>query len=108
MLGLFVLLASLFFATSLKHFSLKRPHEEDDSNDDEDEHEEEEEEGHFKTTDNDESDGNSSPSRKLREPRSCTLKGSDGVILKQMLNYLVKNLQKYKFSFSNTFFLHVL
>ncbi|KAK3758538.1 hypothetical protein RRG08_058806 [Elysia crispata] len=76
-----------------EHFSLKRPHEEDDSNDDEDEHEEEEEEGHFKTTDNDESDGNSSPSRKLREPRSCTLKGSDGVILKQMLNYLVKNLQ---------------
>ncbi|RUS70214.1 hypothetical protein EGW08_022024 [Elysia chlorotica] len=76
-----------------EHLPQKRPYEDDDSNDDEDEQDEEEEEGRFKATDNDESDGNSSPSRKLREPRSCTLKGSDGVILKQMLNYLVKNLQ---------------
>ncbi|GFO11258.1 bromodomain-containing protein 7-like [Plakobranchus ocellatus] len=74
-----------------EHHSHKRPHEDDDSIDEEEE--DEEDEGRMRTTDNEESDGNSSPSRKLREPRSCTLKGSDGIILKQMLNYLVKNLQ---------------
>lgn len=76
-----------------EYHSVKRAHEDDESNDDEGDQDEEEEEAQVKTTDNEESDGNSSPSRKLREPRSCTMKGSDGVILKQMLNYLVKNLQ---------------
>lgn len=44
-------------------------------------------------SDNEDSDGNMSPSRKLREPRSCTLRDSDGIILKQMLNHLLKILQ---------------
>lgn len=52
-----------------------------------------------------ESDGNSSPSRKLREPRACTvIKENDGVVLKQMLNFLLKNLQKWVNKFFFFFF----
>ncbi|KAH9502628.1 Bromodomain containing protein 7 [Bulinus truncatus] len=78
---------------------IKRPLEDDESGD-----EEEEEVGVVsenirdrdssnKTGSDEDSDGNASPSRKFREPRSCTLRDSDGVILKQMLNHLLKILQ---------------
>lgn len=40
------------------------------------------------------SDSKTSPSRKFREPRACTVKEYDGAVLKQMLNFLLKNLQK--------------
>lgn len=80
--------------------SLKRTHDDDESVDEDEDDEEEvallnEKDGSFKTPmDKDDYEGNVSPSRKLREPRSCTLKDNDGAILKQMLNYLLKNLQK--------------
>uniref|UniRef100_A0A0B7B8R6 Bromo domain-containing protein n=1 Tax=Arion vulgaris TaxID=1028688 RepID=A0A0B7B8R6_9EUPU len=80
-----------------EEISLKRPHEDDESAEDDDEDDDmtmHDREELMKPSENkEESDGNISPSRKLREPRSCTLKDGDGVILKQMLNYLLKNLQ---------------
>ncbi|BFZ13297.1 hypothetical protein BsWGS_16335 [Bradybaena similaris] len=78
---------------------LKRPFEDDESaEDDEDDDEDdiavnERDESMKSQIDREESDGNISPSRKLREPRSCTLRDNDGAILKLMLNYLLKVLQ---------------
>ncbi|CAG5133425.1 unnamed protein product, partial [Candidula unifasciata] len=77
---------------------LKRPYEDDESADDDEEDEEdlavnEREESMKSQIDREESDGNISPNRKLREPRSCTLREHDRAILKLMLNYLLKVLQ---------------
>lgn len=76
--------------------SSKRQHDDDESEgDDEEEDDQIREDSMARTaSDNDYSDGNLSPSRKQREPRSCTLKDNDGIILKQMLNHLIKILQK--------------
>ncbi|XP_059146220.1 bromodomain-containing protein 7-like isoform X2 [Physella acuta] len=75
--------------------SSKRQHDDDESEgDDEDEDDHVREDSMARTaSDNEYSDGNLSPGRKLREPRSCTLKDNDGIILKQMLNHLIKILQ---------------
>lgn len=70
----------------------KRSLEEDEEESEDDEEEEEEQENQY--NDNGEySDGNSSPSRRLREPRTCRARDDDRAILKMMLNYLLKNLQ---------------
>ena len=75
--------------------SLKRPLEEDDdeSEEDEDDEEEEQEKDDYNDVE-DYSDGSASPNRRLREPRSCSVRDDDKTILKMMLNYLLKNLQK--------------
>jgi len=74
--------------------SLKRPLEEDDdeSEEDEDDEEEEQEKDDYNDVE-DYSDGSASPNRRLREPRSCSVRDDDKTILKMMLNYLLKNLQ---------------
>uniref|UniRef100_A0A2C9JIK7 Bromo domain-containing protein n=1 Tax=Biomphalaria glabrata TaxID=6526 RepID=A0A2C9JIK7_BIOGL len=78
---------------------VKRPLDDEDESGDEEEdasmseHMQRDQDNFNKTGSEDDSEGNVSPSRKLREPRSCTLRDSDGVILKQMLNHLMKILQ---------------